>query len=42
MDDFENVLEKYYKMNLCDIDPHDPSTYPPEFHTDEWWRKRGL
>jgi hypothetical protein len=42
MDEFEEILEKDYGIMLCDVDPRDPSTYPPEFQTDEWWRKRGL
>ena len=40
--EFEEILEKEYNIELKDIDIHDPSTYPKEFHTDEWWKKRGL
>jgi hypothetical protein len=42
MDDFEYILEKHYGISLCDVDPHNPDTYPSEFQTDEWWKKRGL
>ena len=42
IDEFEEVLEKNYGIMLCDVDPNDPTTYPPEFRTDEWWKKRRL
>jgi hypothetical protein len=41
-DEWLDVLEKEY--GLTDVSPgdyHDPRI-PPEFWTDEWWKKRGL
>ena len=34
------ILEEEY--GLDDPDGEDASKVPPEFHTDEWWKKRGL
>lgn len=39
-DTWYNVLEQEY--NIKDPTHHDRDKVPPEFKTDEWWKKRGL
>jgi uncharacterized protein DUF6980 len=38
-DDWYDILEKEYNIDDPVVDTH---KVPPEFQTDEWWRKRGL
>ena len=37
----EEYLEALEKINIV-FPNHDFSNVPPEFRTDEWWKKRGL
>ncbi|WP_341759046.1 DUF6980 family protein [Candidatus Tisiphia endosymbiont of Ptychoptera albimana] len=39
-DTWYDTLEKEY--NITDPTHHDRKKVPPEFKTDEWWKKRGL
>lgn len=39
IDEIEDILENEYGIMLCNVSP---KTLPPEFQTDEWWKKRGL
>jgi hypothetical protein len=42
-DEYFSVLEKEYGLDLCLSDVWERSPLiPPEFLSDEWWRKRGL
>lgn len=38
----EEILEKEYGLTDTWKGGKDYDQIPPEFHTDEWWKKRGL
>jgi uncharacterized protein DUF6980 len=38
-DDWYDILDNEYGIDHPAVDKH---KVPPEFQTDEWWRKRGL
>jgi hypothetical protein len=41
--DFFDILRSEYGLDLALGDIKDsPELIPPEFKTDEWWKKRGL
>jgi hypothetical protein len=39
IDEYYDALEEAVGKEFCDIKEDE---IPEEFHTDEWWRKRGL
>ena len=41
-DEWLDVLEKEYGLDDACPSEHDDPRIPPEFWTDEWWKKRGL
>lgn len=41
-DEFFDILEQEYKIETNIGDCFDRIDLPPEFKTDEWWKKRGL
>ncbi len=40
LDEIEEALEKEYGIGQKDL--NNDELIPPEFRTDEWWKKRGL
>lgn len=41
-DEYDEILEKEYNINIDDVVMEKKIRIPKEFKTDEWWKKRGL